>query len=426
MKKELRLFDILCLGVNAIVGSGIYLFPGLLAGRLGPASVLAFPLCGLMLTPVALCFAWLASRTEKTGGPYVYAQEAFGPWIGYGVGWLSWVMQVLSFAAVANAIGAYLGHFSDALGSTAAVKIVAGAVVLLLGILNYRGIRPAAKTTDFFTIAKLIPLVLFIVIGFGFIRPEHFSPFAPHGLMPMSQAIFFAFFACQGFEHTPVPAGEAKNPKRDIPLAAVGSLLGATLLYSLIQSVAVGSYPDLAGSTKPLAQAAAFLWAPLGALMAIGASISTLGYTTGAALTTPRYLFALGGSGFFPRWFEGVHQKYQSPYRAIAATTAVVFVLAMFLDFKKLVDLSNVTTATQYLITCAAALKLSRQGKNASWSLPLGSAAPLLGIGVILYLSSQAKSTEIIASAGALALGLLLAAVYRNNNARRPAAVNPK
>src|SRR5512137_2389145 len=148
MRRALNAFDMTCIGVNAIVGSGIYLFPGRLARTLGPASLFAWILTGALCLPVALCFARLGATEDRSGGPYRYARLAFGTAVGFVVGWSAWVTALVSWAAVANALPAYLGHFVPALEKGTGARIVAGVVVLGLGIVNYCGVKPGARLTD--------------------------------------------------------------------------------------------------------------------------------------------------------------------------------------------------------------------------------------------------------------------------------------
>ncbi|MBI4062986.1 MAG: amino acid permease [Elusimicrobia bacterium] len=406
LKRELNFFDVFCLGVNSIVGSGIYLFPGLLAGALGPASITVFPVTGLLLIPVALCFAHMAARYETNGGPYLYARDAFGLWVGYAVGWSAWITSLVSIAAVANAISSYLAYFSPSFETWTGSKLTALSVVTALGILNYRGVKPAAWTANFFTVAKLIPLFLFILIGLAFLEPGNLTPFAPKGYGSMGPMLLLAFFAFQGFENVPVPSGEAKFPKRDAPRATVWSLLGSIVLYTVIQTVAVCVYPNLAGSSRPLAEAAAHIVPALATLLAAGAAISTLGYTTGASLGAPRYLYALGTSGVFPQIVSRVHPRFGTPYLAIMIHSVICLVLVLVLDFKKLVDFANIVVCLQYFVTCGAVLKLEKTKTLTG----------VLGMGAVLALAYQTKTPEIIGCLAVLAAGLAISLAYKKWN----------
>jgi len=182
--KKLSTFDVFCLGVNAIIGSGIFLFPGILAREAGPASIVAFLVCGILLIFVALCYAELGSIYKRNGGSYVYAREAFGPGIGFAVGWMSWVTAIFSWAAVANAVSSYAGYFNSVFSTAFMTKFVACGLVLIFGILNYRGIKLGAWTVNIFTLAKTAPLILFIAIGVFYVSAERFHPGSGFPIFP--------------------------------------------------------------------------------------------------------------------------------------------------------------------------------------------------------------------------------------------------
>jgi len=423
-KRALNLLDLSCIGINAIVGSGVFLFPGLLAGFLGPASIVAFGFTGLLLISVGLCYAEAASHFQQTGGSYIYAEEAFGPKIGFGIGWISWVTQIFSGAAVANAIALYLGFFNHALDSVWVAKLVAVAALTTFYTINYRGVKLGAWTSDFFTAAKLIPLGLFVVLGLPHLHAELFHPFAPHGWKPLGQACFLAYFAFQGFESVPVPAGETVNPERNIPLAVVISLSFAALLYMAVQAVAVGLAPHLAGSTKPLSDAAALgLGAVWAGVMALATVFSTAGYNSGSAIVTPRYLFSLAEDGHLPPFLAKLHPKFKTPYLSILVTAVSVLILATFLNFDKLVDFSNIVVCAQYVATCIAVPVLRRRRAHAhnvskGWRLPGGLLIPAIGVATTLWLGAQGGLQQIWWSLAILAFGYVLKALWPKFAAR--------
>jgi amino acid transporter len=412
--RQLGLLDITCIGVNAIVGSSIFLFPGRLSAFLGPASILAFGLTGLLLISVGLCFAEASTRFDRTGGPYLYAREAFGDWTGFSIGWLAWVAQMFSWAAVANAIAVYLGYFDPSWGSQTAVKGLAALVVTTMGIINYRGVKLGAWTSDFFTAAKLIPLLLFILLGLPKMSAANFTPLAPNGWAPMGQACFLAYFAFQGFEYIPVPAGEARNPAKAVPIALIACLLISSVLYMSIQAVAVGVLPNLSTSERPLAEAAALVMGPAGAvLMVVGSVLSTTGYNSSVALVTPRYLVGISEDGHVPKWFSKTHPKFGTPYRAITITTGLTLSFALLLDFNKLVDISNVVVCAQYLSTCAAVMILRKKGPApaGAFRLPGGWIIPVIGILATLWLGSQGGMGQVWFTLALLAAGLAVKAL---------------
>jgi amino acid transporter len=414
-ERPLSLFDITCIGVNAIVGSSIFLFPAALAGKLGPASVLSFGLSGLLLGCVALCFAEAAADFDGHGGPYLYARAAFGNRVGYGIGWLCWLAEVLSLAAVSDGIAVYLGYFNPAWATPWSVKFLAVDVILLMGWINTRGVKLGAWTSNLFTVAKLLPLAFFVIVALPQARAVNFHPFAPHGWGPLGPACLMTFFAYSGFEVVPVPAGEVGQAKKLVPLATVLSMGFSAFLYMAIQAAAVGVFPGLAGSTHPLADAAAAAVGSWGAsLIVIGAVISTAGFCAGCALGGPRYLVALADQGDWPKAFASVHAEHRTPVLSIWVTTGLSALLAVSLDFNKLVDITVVVVCAQYLSTCAAVPVLRKKtGRKDGFRVPWGPVLPAIGIAATLWMGWQASGTELLWSAGMLAAGIALKAFFR-------------
>jgi len=416
-RRQLTRFDLLCLGVNAIVGSSVFLFPGRLAGHLGSASPLAYALTALLLAPVALCFAEAASQHDRTGGPALYAQEEFGPGWGFAIGWLCWITMIVSWAAVANGIASYI---PSAEGRPEIGKALACLAIAVFGALNWRGVRLGAWTTDFFTVAKLIPLGLIALAGIYALpswRPE--AP--PQGWKePLSGACFLAYFAFQGFETVPVTAGEARDPKRDVPFAVLAALAGSAVLYILVQVAALSLVPKLAASQRPLADAASVLMGPWGALLiTAGAVISMTGFVAGSALGGPRYLVALAEEGHLPRSLAEPHPRFATPAAAILWSTGIALLAALLLDFDGLVDFSNVVVCAQFLSTCAVVLRRRWRHARSDWGRLRGAAVPLAGISATVWLGAQGGWEQVAASAAVLAVGFGLRSLARS--AARPA-----
>jgi APA family basic amino acid/polyamine antiporter len=424
--KKLSVFDTFCLGINAIIGSGIFIFPGLLAKEAGPASILAFALCGLLLVFVALCYAELGSMFRQSGGPYVYAKEAFGPWVGFGVGWVSWVTAVFSWAAVAAAVSSNLAYFHPFFNQAFAGKGVAAVLVLGFSFINYRGIKLGAWAIDGFTVAKLVPLLLFVGIGLFWVAPANYQPFWNCDAGSFSHAVFLALWAVQGFEVTPFPSGESLHPQKAVPLAAVGSLLCATLIYVLIQAVAVGVHPGLADAgTKPLAEASARFLGPAGGiLMALAAVISMVGYNAGNALGSPRLLSALAEDRHLPPRLALPHPRFSTPSAAIVVTSILTTCAALFFSFRKLVDLANLVVILQYLATCTALIRLryKRPAAERLFRLPMAIPVAVAGCAVSLWLVKEVKPSEFLLAGGVIGIGFLCAAVFGSAGPQQPTA----
>ncbi len=414
MRRSLGLFDVTCIGLNAIVGSGIFLLPDDLYREMGGLSPLAFVLCALGLLPVALCYSEAASSVDRTGGPYVYAREAFGPRVGFAVGWMCFANSTFSFAAVSSAAAAYLGRLLPALSGAVAGKAVGLLVIAFFAWINYRGARPGARTVDLFTLGKFAVLVVLVAALLPHLSLAPFSAPAPHGLSGVGAATFMAVFAAQGFEVVPVPAGETHAPERHVPIAVIASMLAASLLYVVVQCALVGGYGRLgAVSDTPLADAAIAVVPALGLVVTAGGLVSTLGFVSGSALGTPRYLFAMAQDGYLPAALGAVHPRFESPHKAVVVTAIAAMLLVIPLDYRSLIGMSNVAVATQYLATCLAVPKLRARPPARGFRIPLGPLLPLLGAAVSLWIFTQATRQELAWAAASLALGVLAVVLTR-------------
>ncbi len=416
MHRKLKLFDILCLGVNAIVGSGIFLLPGRLSGEAGPSSILLFLICGLMLIPIGLCFAEAGSHVDRNGGPYNYAREAFGDTAGFSLGWIAVVTSILSYAAVANGLPQYASAFFPAASQGMMPNIIAGVVIAILTVLNILGVRMGANIVNFFTVSKLLPLLFIAGVGLFFIHPSAIVASKPTTFPALSALFLAVLFTYQGFEVVPVPAGEAINSQRTIPIAVMGSLLLSGLLYMVIQAVVVGSGAPVAGSERPLADTSAFLFGPWASqLLSSSAVISMIGYCAGIAFTAPRYLTVLCEDRFLPLIGARLHRRFETPYIASIFIAVTSFTLTMWLDFNKLVDMAAFAVALQYLFTCISVPRLRKRAAltGKSYIMPGKLLFPIMGAVISLIFLTQIKWMEFIWTAGAMVIGFIVSLAYR-------------
>jgi amino acid transporter len=401
--RELSLVDAVGIGINGIVGSGIYLLVAPLARVGGGSSVFGVLGCGALCVLIALCFAELSSMYDRSGGPYVYAREAFGIPIGFAVGWMGMATGVLGLAAVSVGFAGALGRFVPAAATARAP--IGVALICALGLVNYVGVRAGGRTSTALSVVKIVPLLLIAVLGL------RFAPAAPlrlHAGEAVSAA-FLSIFMMSGFEYAAVPAGEVRDARRSVPLAIVGSIAGASLLYALLQLAALGALPDLASREQPLPDVAARVLGAWGApLLGATALVSMLGFCAGVALVAPRYFTALAEDGHLPRALTRLSAR-GTPAAAIAASSAFASGLAIVLEYGSLVDVSNVVILSGYALTCLAALVLRfrQPDRPRRYRLPLGPAIPLLAFcaAVALLASARPRAAEWGFSARLLALG---------------------
>jgi amino acid transporter len=415
MKRSLNLFDVVCIGLNAIVGSGIFALPDNLYREMGVLSPLAFLLCLLGLLPIALCYAEAASTVDRTGGPSVYASTAFGPAVGFVVGWMCFANAIFSFAAVATYAAAQFADLVPAVKSAWGQRAVALAVIFGFAALNYRGAKPGAVAINTFTAAKFAVLLLLVAALLPEVSFSGKEVALPLGVAGIGQAAFIALFAAQGFEVVPVPAGESRRPQRDIPIAVVGSMLVASLLYVVVQTVLVGSYDTLGeDSDTPLAAAAVAVVPALALVIKVGGLASAIGFVSGSALGTPRYLYALAVDRHLPPQLAKVHTRFESPHLAIVACAVLAGLLALPFDYRALIGMSNVAVAVQYLATCLAVPVLRRRNPNATgFRVPLGPVLPMLGALVSLWVFTEANGEELIWAGGSMLAGIVVVLLSR-------------
>ncbi|MFO0549658.1 MAG: amino acid permease [Polyangiaceae bacterium] len=416
--RRLGLVDVLAIGVNAIVGSGVFSVPDDMQREMGGFSPLSFLLCAVVLIPVALCFAELASDSDRTGGPYVYAERAFGRRVSFIVGWSCYLNAFLSFAANSTQLVSQLG-----LERSALYRPVVVAIVLGLGAINYVGVRPGANVVHLMTAGKLLAIFLFLGAAFLHFDASRLGGALPSGGAGVANGVYLALFPLQGFEVVPVPAGETKNPSRDVPIATVGSLLFAALLFVLVQVALVGSYPALGvESDTPLVDAARSIGKTLGLLVMAGSIVSVGGFTAGSALGSPRYAQAMAEGGVLPAPLGRVHPRWKTPHVAIALTTLLAAALGAVFTYRELVGFSNVTVVFQYALTCAAVLMIRRRfpERRPKFRVPGGPVLPVVGALGSVFLLRGSSLTELAWAGAGLALGVVVAALS-TLAARRPA-----
>ncbi len=425
LRRELGKWDLTAIGVNQVIGSAIFLLPSQVAAQVGAWSPIAFLAIGGASLLVALCFAEVGSRFEGTGGPYLYTRAAFGRFVGFEVGWMQWVTRVTSQASIANALALALGFYLPAIATGAGRALTISAVTLSLGWINLRGIRLSASVINLFTIAKLVPLALFIAIGVWFIDMSRLVPSGPVSLPQISAAALLLIFAFGGYDVIGVPAGEASNPRKHLPFAFVATILTVTAVMTMAQVVALGTLPDLPASKTPLADASLLFIGAAGALLiSAGSVVSMTGNNLGAVLTGSRMLFALAENGELPRFFSKIHPRYRTPSNAIVFTTLVALGLALSGSFVILAVASAVARLVAYTGACAATLRLRHprfEGlvKPATFVIPLGPVVPLVAIAVSLLILAGATRAQLLGGAAGLAAG---AALFFVNDRLRGAA----
>jgi amino acid transporter len=364
--------------LNTMIGASIFGLPSLIAARLGRLSPLAYFIAFAGVAVIAACLAEVASYFQEAGGPYLYAREAFGRFIGIQIGWLTWLSRISACSGVANLFITYLTAFVPA---ARAPLVRAGVLTVLIGFLaavNYRGVTDGKWLSNFFTITKVLLLTLFVAAGLSALalHPEiRVTPVeVPAHAADWFAAVLLMVYAYGGFEAALFASGEASNPKKDAPVALAIALATATLLYVAVQYVVIYTLANPASTTKPAVDAARQFMGPVGvSLVALGTLISVYGYLSANMLHTPRLTFAMGERGDFPAFFAAIHPRFRTPHISIVAFAVLLILFSVLGDFRWNATLSAVARLFMYGAVAAALPTLRRERPGeAAFRLPAG------------------------------------------------------
>jgi APA family basic amino acid/polyamine antiporter len=404
-------WDLVALVVNSIIGAGIFGLPSRVFALAGTYSLLAYLVSAVAIVLIIVCFAEVGSRFKATGGPYLYAHVAFGPLMGFQVGWLMWLGRIAAFAALCNLFVRYLGSFVPAASADSWRAVVIVAIISGLAIANVVGVRVTAAVTNALTAGKLIPLFLVSFIGLFFIAPQRYSVATLPGYSSFSQASLLLVFTYMGFEGAAIPTGEMRDPARHLPFALLTGVGTVALVYVLVQIVCIGTVPDLAHSERPLSDASLrFLGAPGASFIAAGALVSIGGTLNALMFATPRILFAMGENRQLPHAFASTHPRFHTPIVAILLTAIVMLGVTLASTFISALTASAVIRLMAYTTTCAALPVLRRNSRVArpAFVAPAGPLIAAIAVGLSVWLLSSSSRDEARLVGVAVGVGFVL------------------
>jgi basic amino acid/polyamine antiporter, APA family len=407
-------YDLTAAVINAVIGSSIFGMPAELARLTGTFSPLVALLAGLGVLTIVLCFAEVASRFQEAGGPYLYLREAFGSLVGFEAGWLTFWIRVTAMAANLNVFIEYLARLVPAAGEGAPRAAVMTAIVAIIAAINVIGVRQATWAVDLFTVAKLLPLLSLGLLALPQLQTGNLASQVVSDPQ-WSQAVLLLMFAYGGFEAPLIPAGEARDPRRDSAFALLVAMAVITTVYLLVQLAVVGLVPAVAGTRAPVAAAFGALFGGPGVVLAsLAAMVSVSGYATGTVLQSPRVLFSMAQRGELPSALAQVHPRFRTPYLSILTYAVLALALALFGSFTWNATLSAIVRLLTYGLTCVALLVFRhrerlRQGTPpAGFVLPAAGLVAPLGAGFCLWLLATRPLSQAWVLAALLAVGLLL------------------
>jgi basic amino acid/polyamine antiporter, APA family len=415
LKRGIQKWDLVFLIINSVIGAGIFALPAKVFALSGIYSLLAFGVCAIVMMILILVFAEVSSRFEQTGGPYLYVYQAFGPIPAFIIGWLLMLTRLFSYATLINLLILYLSFFSEVFKNP---EIRIGLIISITGLItyvNWIGVKNTAKISNILTIAKLLPLAIFIIVGLFFINFSNVPTDNLPSWEEFSASSLLLIFAFGGFEASLVNSGEIVNPKKNLPFGLITAAIIIAGFYMLIQIVSIGTLPQLATSEKPLADAASgFMGWWGGMFITLGAVVSILGTLNVQILSGSRLPFALSLEDQFPKIFGRVHPRFATPFVSIAFFSFLVAFVAIVWGFMSSLAVSVIARLILYVLVSASFIKLRKsQPSGNHFKIKYGNFIAILGILATLWLLSGSQTQEILDTLLWTSLGLGIFGVHK-------------
>jgi APA family basic amino acid/polyamine antiporter len=422
LRRSLSAWDLTLLGIGAIIGTGIFVLTGTAAAnQAGPAIAVSYLAAGLACAFAALCYAEFASMIPIAGSAYTYAYATLGELAAWMIGWDLILEYAVGAMTVAIGWSGYMQQLLSGVGITlptalsaappvGVINILAVLIVLVIMILLVIGIRESARANSVMVAVKLAAVLFFLAAGATYARPENWSPFAPFGWPGIMAAAAVVFFAYIGFDAISTTAEEAKNPKRDLPIGIITSLVVCTALYLAVAAVLSGiipviQYRSVSGALPGAAmvspeESVRFLNAPVAyALAVIGQDWASYLVSAGAVagitsvllvmlMSQPRIFFAMSRDGLLPTSVSKVHPRFGTPYITTIITCMIVALVAGVTQIQVVGEMTSIGTLFAFVVVCASVLMLRvrRPDAHRPFRVPGGPIFPMLGIVSCAYL----------------------------------------
>ena len=409
-----------------MIGTSVFVLPGTLGGRLGWPSLIAWALAAALIGAIVLCFAEVASRFSGTGGAYLFTRATFGPFVGLQIGWMSYFVRIITGAVQANVFSTYLAEYWPGAGTPLGSAAVTAGFLGLLAMVNIRGVLSGARLSNAIAVIKIAPLLALGALGLLWIATQPAPSHVPSDPTVGSwlEVLLLLMFAYGGFETAMIPLAEARNPRRDAPIALLCGLGLAAALYLTAQLAVLATVSDPGSSSRPLAEAArVVLGGPGAAVLTLAALISVYGWLSSNMLAVPRLSMALADTGDFPGFFRRVHSRFRTPWVSILVFAGLSWVLANMAGLLQNLGLAAVSRLFTYGLVCAALPVLRRRERQtgsgippAQFRVPLGPLLAAVGVIGSVVLATRMSLREAVT----MAMVIMLATGYwfwRRNDA---------
>ncbi len=387
LKREIGLFGATALGIGAIIGSGIFVVTGIVAGIAGPAMIISVLIAGIIALFSALSVAELSVYLPEEGGTYVYAQKLVSMFAGYIAGWI-WIFSNI-FVGAAVSLG--FAHYFVTVFPAIPVQGIAVIICLIFIIINYIGLKESTLLNNLLVSLKVLILLFFIGFGLGFFNVSHVTPFAPAGISGILSGAALIFFAYTGFARVTIMAEEVKDPEKTIPRSIFLALAISTILYILVSVIAEGlvGSSGLSQSGSPLATAIGITGNPAAVLLiSLGGMIATASVLLTTIMGVSRIMFAMARKSDLPAFLNRIHPRFSTPHHAIWISGAFMIAAILLADLTLVVAVSTFAMLVYYLIANIAAFRIPSNYRQYPAVVPVIGAVSCIGLIGFLTINS--------------------------------------
>lgn len=431
LARSLSAFDLVLLGIGCVIGTGIFVITGTVAATTaGPALILSFILAAIACALAAFCYAEFSSSIPVSGSVYTYSYATLGEFLAFLIGWDLMLEYVIALSAVATGWSSYfqslLAGFNLHLpalltaapgsASGGVFNLPAAAIILIITAIVSRGVKESTRFNNVIVLLKIAIILLFIIAGVGYVKPENWSPFMPFGIQGVITSAATVFFAYIGFDAVSNASEEVKNPQKAMPIGIIGALAVCTVLYIAVTLVLTGMVPyTKLNVADPVSFALKYVnQDSLAGIISVGAIIGITTVMLALLYAQVRLTFSMSRDGLLPKTFAKVHPKFKTPFQNTWLTGFIAAGIAGFINLGTLAHLVNMGTLAAFTIISIAAIVLRKKHPNikAAFRVPLVPFVPLLSAGLCLYLALSLPRVTWTAFVIWIAVGIIVYFLY--------------
>ncbi|EIM09420.1 amino acid permease, partial [Bacillus atrophaeus] len=431
LSRSLSAFDLVLLGIGCVIGTGIFVITGTVAATgAGPALILSFILAGLACALAAFCYAEFSSSIPVSGSVYTYSYATLGELLAFLIGWDLMLEYVIALAAVATGWSSYFQsllagfhlHIPAALtgapGSSpgAVFNLPAAVIILIITAIVGRGVKESTRFNNVIVLMKIAIILLFIIVGIGYVKPDNWSPFMPFGINGVIASAATVFFAYLGFDAVSNASEEVKNPQKNMPIGIIGALAICTILYIAVSLVLTGMMPYTQLNVgDPVSFALKFVGQDqLAGIISVGAIVGITTVMLALLYAQVRLTFAMSRDGLLPALFAKVHPTFKTPFQNTWLTGIVAAGIAGFINLGTLAHLVNMGTLAAFTVISIAVIVLRKKHPDvtASFRVPFVPVVPIISAGLCLYLASSLPGVTWLSFVIWIAVGAVVYFLY--------------